>query len=171
MSDIVDPSTREPIFSGVHISDQLYFGRMKERAPDLILDTYDSDWNVKMSYPGLVDAQPEHPYFVEGSGDSGWHSRDGIYVFTGSAFQSSEKRVESSVLDIPATLLHIYGVPIPDDFDGSVMAHTMSSKALQLWPVSFQSGDAEMTVLSDEAYSARESEDVLDHLRALGYVD
>jgi hypothetical protein len=118
--------------------------------------------------PGPV----KHNYFVEATNgrDFGWHSREGIFVFSGSAFRAGPAACKAHLLDVPVTLLHLHGVPIPEDYDGRVLRELMGPEFGER-PLCYQSGDAAEFVPSNGAFSAVEAEEVRRHLRALGYLD
>ncbi|NUM47490.1 MAG: alkaline phosphatase family protein [Anaerolineales bacterium] len=167
---IKDPDTGRPLFTNVFNSD-IYFGKAVPHAPDLILDAYDAEWNIRTSKYTAHPGPAVNSYFFKKANyrDFGWHSRDGIYVFTGPAFARPEKPIEGNLLDIPATLLHLYGVPIPEDFDGQVLTDVLSS-ALRATPVKFQPVEEEIEG-QEQAYNEEDAEKLVEHLRALGYLD
>ncbi|MCI0394402.1 MAG: alkaline phosphatase family protein [Chloroflexi bacterium] len=171
LADISDPENGRPLFSAVYTPEQLYQGPAVAHAPDIILDGYDTPWNAKLIYPGLISRPTLNRYFLEQHGDAGWHSKEGLFVFAGPAFRQGPAARERQVMDLPATLLYLYGVPIPEDYDGQVMGETLAGGFLDRRPVTFQPGDRETALPFEASYSADESAEVLEHLRALGYVD
>lgn len=170
LGQITDPTTGRPLISGVYRREELYQGASAVNGPDLVLDGYDSPWNVSTPYRRQAKAEKASGrYLVAGRANYGWHSRDGVFAFAGVDFRKNGGRAaqEYHVMDIPATLLQLYGVPIPDDYDGRVIGETLATQPA----VTYQPGDAEVEVSSDGAYSAEETEEIMGHLRALGYVD
>jgi predicted AlkP superfamily phosphohydrolase/phosphomutase len=169
---IEDPETGQPIFSNVYTATDLYTGSAVAHAPDVILDSYDSGWNIRTRDYTIIPGQTRHKYFVEaGRGrDFGWHSRDGIFVFSGQDFSVGSISWAAQLMDVPATLLHLYDVPVPEDYDGRVLREFLQAE-LGERPVRYQSGDTLESGSSYDAYSADEAEEVLGHLRALGYLD
>ena len=172
LSQVKEPDSGEPLFSNIYLAEDLYTGPEVTYAPDLILDAYQSNWNLRMR----KDYFPSPPrevvdrYFVTDAKqrDFGWHSREGIFVFSGPAFNEGAAPFEAKLPDIPATLLHLYGVPIPEDYDGVVRVEAMAS-AYRTQPVKYQPGDA--TERQEEVYSPEEEEALVSHLKALGYLD
>jgi arylsulfatase A-like enzyme len=69
------------------------------------------------------------------------------------------------ILDLAPTILHLMGLPVPDDMDGRVLTEALSTSR----PVERQSAS-----LADEGagagLSAEETAEVEDRLRALGYL-
>jgi predicted AlkP superfamily phosphohydrolase/phosphomutase len=162
-----DP-TGAPLFDGAYKSEDLYAGPGLAYAPDLVLDGYRSSWNASFVYPGL---QVGGDYLKKESRHEGWHSRDGIYIYCGDAFGSGHSERLRSVLDIPATLLAIYDIPIPDDFDGQAMEETFDPAWREAHPIGTQPGDPLESYRYDLPGYEENNEMLLAQLRALGYVD
>lgn len=169
---VEDPETGNPLFSNIYFAEDLYTGPEARHAPDLILDAYQSGWNLRMR----KDYFPSPPrtvinrYFVTDANrrDFGWHTREGIFVFSGPAFIEGAASTNANLVDIPTTLLHLYGVPIPEDYDGVVRVDAMSP-VYRTQPVKYQPGDEAEP--KQEVYSPDEAEAVVSHLKALGYLD
>jgi hypothetical protein len=62
------------------------------------------------------------------------------------------------------------GAPIPADYDGRVLSELFVNGATQ-GEILFQDGDAEGEWSEEGFLSEKESEELADHLRALGYLD
>lgn len=167
---IVDPEGR-PLFTGVYASQSLYHGAAAAFAPDIVLDGYLSPWNAKITNPGLVNGSIRNHYFLAGHGDAGWHSRDGIFVFSGPAFRRGKADWKGGVMDLPATLLYLNDVPIPEDYDGSLLAEAFAEDFRNRHSIQFQPGDPETVLPFETGYDDEEAAEVMEHLRALGYVD
>ncbi|MGD8750768.1 MAG: hypothetical protein PVG14_05060, partial [Anaerolineales bacterium] len=172
LSKIEEPENGQPLFSNIYTSDQIYDGPLLDRAPDLILDAYDNGWNIQAGkYNSIYEKRPGK-YFVENGKvgrDSGWHSKEGIYVFSGDDFDLGSSPFQGHVMDIPASLLHLYDVPIPEDYDGRVLIELFSSEYKNK-PVRYQTGDSTAMTPGSELYTAEEAEILSEHLRALGYL-
>ena len=169
---IKDPEYGNPLFSNIYFAEDLYTGPEVRHAPDLILDAYQSGWNLRMRkdyFPSPPKAVVDR-YFVTDSDqrDFGWHSREGIFVFSGPDFDKGKAPLNANLPDITATLLHLYGVPIPEDYDGVVRVATMIP-AYRTRPIKYQPGDA--AEREEKFYSPEEEEALVSHLRALGYLD
>ena len=168
---IKEPETGQPLFAKVHNSFDLYEGPAAIYAPDLILDGYDSGWNIQTTqYPTIAEAIIEQYFIVPSKGrDFGWHSREGILVFSGVDFAQGVASIRGHVMDIPATLLHLYGVPIPQDYDGQILAEAMVPELRQR-SVQYQPGDEPAIAANTGTFSQEETAQLVKHLRALGYL-
>jgi predicted AlkP superfamily phosphohydrolase/phosphomutase len=172
LRSLVDPESGDPIFTGVHIAEEIYQGAAAEYAPDVTLDVYDCPWNILATFHrGSYLEQVANGYFVGNQAEFGHHSRDGLFVFTGPDFQAGETSVKREMVDIPTTLLHLYGVPIPEDMDGVVMEETLVDGYLAKHPVKFQPGDPEQEFVAANPYNAEESAELMERLRMLGYLE
>jgi predicted AlkP superfamily phosphohydrolase/phosphomutase len=166
-----DPDSDEPLFPRVYEAAELYQGPYLDQAPDLIIDSYSGDWNIQTGRYTPTVEQPRNRYFLGNQREHGWHSREGIYVFSGQDFASRPTGGREDVLDIPATLLHLHGVAVPSDFDGRVLTEKLHADLLRDRPVTYQPAMAAGLRLGQDAYSAEEVDEITDHLRALGYIE
>lgn len=172
LSKIADPKTNKPIFSSVHTGEGLYPVRTVDNVPDLILDFYDADWNIAAAFRRGADLeQIEDRYFAQNLAEFGHHGRDGLFVFAGEHFNTGPASFDGSVMDVPATLLHLYGVPIPEDFDGQVLTEAFTSDFMAQHPIRFQEGDPPLTPLAESEYTAEQAAEVANHLKMLGYIE
>jgi predicted AlkP superfamily phosphohydrolase/phosphomutase len=172
LKEIKEPETGKMLFSNVFASEDIYSGPLLKHAPDIILDSYASNWNIRMRKHIPFPEKARDKYFVDVAGrrDFGWHSRDGIFVFCGERFVSGRVEIPVHVMDTPAILFHIYGVPIPEDFDGRVLQELFLSES-DRGVINYQPGDDSGEWIEGEMLTAQESEDLASHLRALGYLD
>lgn len=174
LSQVREPDTGKPLFSNIYLSDELYHGSLAKYAPDVVVDAYWSQWNIRTRHPAAHRGKQHDRYFVtyEDHRDFGWHSPDGVWVFAGPALPAGRtaKNGNPNLLDIPATLLHLYDVPLPEDWDGRVLLELLSG-ALRDRPVRTQAGDVEEPAGAEHVYSAEEADAMMSHLAALGYLD
>lgn len=172
LSEVVDPDTGAPLFTDIYLAEDIYQGAALEHGPDIILDSYDNHWNIRMSETSPEPGSVRSKYFMDASQrkEFGWHTRDGIFIFQGDEFGEGRSSDEYHVMDLPATLLHLYGVPIPEDYDGRVMTEVMKVGA-RAEPVLFQPGDMPVEKVADHPYSLTEEAEIIDRLRSLGYLD
>jgi len=161
---VKDPMTGEQVFSQVYRREELYHGPRVAQAPDIIADYYDSACDL------IVDNDPGSFCFVNRINRFGDHVRDGLFVLSGPDFVNdagSDHR--ASITDLPATLLHLYGVPIPQDFDGCPLEEFLLPEFRQQNPIRQQAAAAAAEVPSPD-HSDEELEELTEHLRGLGYL-
>jgi predicted AlkP superfamily phosphohydrolase/phosphomutase len=161
---VKDPVIGNTVFSRVYRREELYRGPALNQAPDLIADFYDSTCDL------IVDYDPDWFCFVNRLNRFGDHARDGLFVLSGPDFNTgSHTDHRMSIMDLPALVLHLYGVPIPEDFDGRVPETVLSSAFREKNPVRHQSAiDFESGGSQD--LSEEEIAKLEEHLRGLGYL-
>lgn len=164
-----DPETGEPVFSEIHPAAEIYTGPYTSLAPDLTGDYYASNWSVATILPGLT-ARPWR-YFLTSERWYGDHRRDGIYVFAGRDICPHGERGLASLLDIPATLLYLYGIPQPEDWDGRPLQEHIRPEIVAQRPLQYQPGDARPALESASGYSDEGEKELLERLSDLGYLD
>ena len=72
-------------------------------------------------------------------------------------------------MDLPALLLHLYGVPIPEDFDGRVHDVFLSLAFRGENPIRY-AADVDFETEESRDLSEDEIAKLEDHLRGLGYL-
>jgi predicted AlkP superfamily phosphohydrolase/phosphomutase len=169
LRDVVDPETGERLFANLYRPSELYSGPFVGQAPDLTGDYYASRWSIVSKLPGLK--RRDWRYFLTGERWHGDHSQDGIYVFSGQAFCNQETRQQADLLDVPASLLYLHGVPLPDDYDGRPLLETMRDDFVRENPIQYQPGDDRESLAAEATYSLTGEAELLARLSALGYID
>jgi predicted AlkP superfamily phosphohydrolase/phosphomutase len=169
LSSIQYPITGKPLVQRVYRKEELYSGSFLDLSPDLVADFNQSTCAFKPG--GFQNNVRKSDLFIDPVTNFGAHTSDGMFVFSGSDFKGSGSRVQpASIVDIPATLLHLFGVPIPDDYDGRVLAEYISEEFMAKTPVRFQEGDGELIRSTQHPFSQEEMEDLEGKLRELGYI-
>jgi predicted AlkP superfamily phosphohydrolase/phosphomutase len=172
LSELSDPENGEKLFSGVFESKDLYSGSAVNLAPNLVLDIYDSPWNILASFRrGYVGESVHDRYYSENYNDYGHHSRQGIFVFSGQDFKTGISGNKGRVMDLPATLLHLYGTPVPEDYDGILLREVIDPEFIQHHPLRTQPGDEVDDQSRFDNYLWEDPQEMLEHLKALGYLD
>lgn len=97
------------------------------------------------------------------------HSLEGIFIFSGRNFIPGEKP-ELSIVDIAPIILHTLGLPVSDDMDGMVAENCFSESFLQENPVTFRKGLVKDAGSYAIAKTGLENTDVIEKLKALGYM-
>jgi len=153
-----DPEGRH-LFRQVWRAEELYSGaNSADDPPDLVLEPADWSNHLITGYPSdplLRPIPPEREY--------GTHTPDGILVLAGPGVRSGAELGAVQIVDIVPTLLAAWGLPVPEEADGRVLVeaflHPPEERRLA-------SGEAEGKSWSEEG-----SQEVLDRLQALGYLD
>ena len=139
-------------------------------APDLTVVL--TDWRYRTI--GLHDFTTNRvisPAF----GPTGDHRLEGILIASGPAFRPGAEPRDASLLDIAPTVLHLLGVPVPDDMDGRVLtellepAAPVASPAPVLTPA-FAAANGTPSLPIDSRYTEEEDAAIQQRLADLGYL-
>jgi predicted AlkP superfamily phosphohydrolase/phosphomutase len=114
------PETGEPLVEKVYGRQDLYNGPLIEMGPDLTVVL--QDWNYRTI--GLHEFTT-HKTISPAFGPTGDHRLEGMIVGVGPAFENGASPDGACLLDIAPTILHLLGVPVPDDMDGRVLTELL----------------------------------------------
>jgi predicted AlkP superfamily phosphohydrolase/phosphomutase len=166
------PESGQPLTDQVIPGDHVCHGPYSHRGPDLhvVLDGYRA-----ISFP--LFATDNHIVTRQIRGDSGCHRLHGILIAWGSGIRSKlQLRIKGArILDLAPTVLHLMGLPVPEDMDGRVLTEALSTSR----PVELRRADStssEGTALDQTGQEAQaglseeETAEVEERLRALGYL-
>jgi predicted AlkP superfamily phosphohydrolase/phosphomutase len=164
LADLRDDETGVQIATRVYRREDVYTGPYVERAPDVIFDTHDERYvgfggqeftaNVVMSTSRLFNA---------------CHRRDGMVTLAGGPLRAGVRLAPHDIVDLAPTILHLLGMPVPEDMDGRVMAEAFLPGFLEEHPVQVTAGswvDAE----DESGFTPSEAAAVEQRLRDLGYL-
>lgn len=174
--ELKDPRTGRQLIRKVYRREEIYQGPHLKSAPDLTLCWWEKESFVtKPSFPE-DQAQPvvriRSEGFQDGSEWSGTHTLDGILVLKGKVFQSGATVKDSRMIDMAPTLLHLLGLPVPEEMDGRVLTGALDEKFSASRPVQFQkSAGIDSRPEGDGGYSEEDAEKIEKRLQGLGYID
>lgn len=159
---LVDSDTGNPIVKAIYHRDELYRGPFVENAPDLLLLLHEGyKGSAHLSGNQVLErlAKPK-----------GTHTMEGIFLAMGPHIQQSQEISDITLQDLTPTILHVMGIPIPDDVDGKVKKglFTPQSPPAQRKPKYYK---ARVKSIQKHRLTQAEEEEVKDRLRSLGYLD
>lgn len=124
----------------------------------------------------LLEDLPEHATVLVASdhgmvtaGDAGYHARHGILVASGPGFRRGVSFQGASVLDVAPTLLHRFDEAIPFGMDGKTLVQAFEPEWLESHPPRYQ--ELSIAIADEPAPLGEDSEEVIDRLRAIGYIE
>jgi predicted AlkP superfamily phosphohydrolase/phosphomutase len=154
------PETNLPLVDKVVPGDQVVHGPYAQRSPDLhvVMDGYRT-----IAFP--LFATDNNLVTRQIRGDSGCHRLHGILVVSGPEIGAGVKVKNARIVDLAPTILHLMGLPVPEDMDGHVLAEALTSSR----PIEYSAvGAADESI--EVGLSPEETAEVEDRLRALGYL-
>ena len=178
MEDWRHPETGERIVIRAYRREEVYSGPHLEEAPDILIHwnecegyTYAfkvSSKSKDRAWTEQVDPnQPENMAFF--TGKSGSHRDDGIFLAEGAAIRGGEQLQGAKIIDMAPTILHLLGVPVPEDTDGRVLTELLDADTVSTDVAIGAAVEAVATTAVD--YNEDDQAAISDRLRALGYID
>jgi len=162
LRDLTDPQTGERLVDAVYHREELYDGPFLEQAPDLNL--------IMRNYSYITQMRRElasHELVAPSVNMSGFHRREGIFIARGPAVVRGAY-APADITAVTPTVLHLMGLPIPDDMDGQVMTDLC---APDLPPPQRLSARGRFSAqVAAPTLSAQEEEEMLKRLKDLGYL-
>jgi hypothetical protein len=182
LMEILHPGTGQPLLERVCEREELYHGPYAHLAPDLTVVL--NDWRYRTI--GLHDFTT-HKVISPAFGPTGDHRMEGILIAAGPAFRAGASPRQADLLDIAPTVLHLLGIPVPDDMDGRVLTEllepSIASAALEAIPdvtagAYYQPelagvrahSDGEPSAPLTAGYTENENEEIQQRLADLGYL-
>jgi predicted AlkP superfamily phosphohydrolase/phosphomutase len=148
-----------PVARDVHLAADIYHGPYTDDGPDLVIDQAD---NVHIS--GSIGGEA---VFREPDAWVGENHRDGIILAAGPDIAGGVDLGLVDIYDIMPTVLHWFGLPVPDQIDGSVIESMfVSGSEAAGRPVECRAWDLDV----DEAATADHQTQMRNRLQDLGYL-
>jgi len=160
LHDLRHPETGRPLVDRVVPGDQVVHGPYAHRGPDLhvVLDGYRTIAFPLFATDGRIVTRQIR-------GDSGCHRLHGVLVAWGPEIRSGGRVENARIIDLAPTILHLLGLPVPEDMDGRVLTEALTGvRPIERRAVGPASEEAETGL------SAEETTEVEERLRALGYL-
>jgi predicted AlkP superfamily phosphohydrolase/phosphomutase len=161
LQELRHPASGQPLVERVIPSEQVVHGPYAHRSPDLhvVMDGYRT-----IAFP--LFATDSHIVTRQIRGDSGCHRQHGVFIAWGPEIRPQASPLDGiRILDLAPTILHLMGLPVPDDMDGRVLTKVLSTSR----PVEHRSAGP-ASEKADVGLSAEETAEVEHRLRALGYL-
>jgi predicted AlkP superfamily phosphohydrolase/phosphomutase len=102
---------------------------------------------------------------------SGWHRLQGVFLANGPKIKKGVRLAEVTIYDVAPTILHILGVPIPQEIDGRVLREIFEDDSdIAGLPIKFRNKMGPYDSKEKDYYSDDEEKLSLERLKRLGYV-
>ena len=166
---IPHPETGGPLVEKVYERDELYEGPHAHLGPDLTVVL--GDWRYRTI--GLHDFTT-HKVISPAFGPTGDHRMEGVFIGVGPAFlPGATLAADADLMDVAPTVLHLLGVPVPDDMDGRVLAEVLDPALVPAEVVASHALGAPPPLsveATDSGYTDEEDEAIQQRLADLGYL-
>lgn len=101
----------------------------------------------------------------------GTHRMQGVLLAKGPGIRKGKIINDARIIDLLPTVLHILGLPIPDDLDGRVLKHLYTNSFITSNREEFMNSKKEVFPENTSLYSEDEEKEVVERLKGLGYLD
>lgn len=119
LEDLKDPETGRGVIKKVYRAEEIYSGPFLNEGPDL----------VALMEPGYTPSPTIGGKVIKRQKlRKGDHNMKGIFLAYGPDIKGSVK-INALVYDVAPTILHILGLPIPKDMDGTVLKEIFKKKS------------------------------------------
>ena len=151
----------------IHNPQDIYHGEFNNLCPDILFEINDSACGIHENFNKSIIIQT--PFITS---HSGTHRKNGIFLAYGPSFNQGNTIDSAKILDIAPTILHMFGMPIPDDMDGNVLKDVMKEEFINQNKIIYCRGETPYPKTEDrEVYSEAEEEKISKRLKDLGYLD
>jgi predicted AlkP superfamily phosphohydrolase/phosphomutase len=160
--DFRDPANGKPVFVGVDVN-KLEGTPYVEPSPDI---------TVRLRDGGFVSILKSNDIVVPREHPDGTHRPNGIFIARGPRIRRGAHTKPLNLLDIAPLLLHLLGIPIPDDLEGRVPTEVLTDTASGQRSVA--RGNATVATATHDGErqpTPEEREALLKQLKLLGYMD
>ena len=160
-----DPATGRPVIEHVWRREEIYQGPRADELPDLVVKPADG-YQVTTEFRRGLLVEPM-PGFLTGT-----HRMEGILVLHGPGICSGVTVEGASIADLAPTILHLMGLPVPENMDGRVLLDALTEEARAARPVHYIAAEDEEEPggPTGDVYSDADSAEVEARLAGLGYL-
>lgn len=165
LREMQDPETGERVVDAVWRKEELYSGPYLDEAPDLNVImkglSYVTQWRREFAQESVF-ALPHHV--------TGVHRLDGILIAYGPQIRPGIEVQGAHIIDVAPTILHLMGLPVPEEMDGRVLVELLASDRYAQVPgvVAIERSSAGEAI--DEKWTAEDEAEILRRLQDLGYL-
>jgi len=164
LRELKDPTSGKPVMQSVWVNSEIYKGPYAQEGPDVIgLEEPGyltvNGWDY--SGPGFMRrvAVTDHMYSAD-------HRPYGVLLLYGRGIAPGSHAANAAIIDVAPTVLHLLGLPIPEQIDGRVLTECLRTDYLAAAPI--RKTDRE--IVQKHWKDGASAEEIDKQLRGLGYV-
>jgi len=165
LRNVRDPKSGEKIVENVYTNEEVFKGPYVDLLPDLIIKPKEGYLLRSIPLSGnkkdLWDFSRKHW--------SSCHKLHGVFLANGPSIKKGNMIDAVSIYDLAPTILHIFGVSVPDTLDGRVLTEIFEENSqLARKPVKYEKRMKKEK--ERRHYSRDEERAIIERLRNLGYL-
>lgn len=145
-----------------HCREDIYEGPYFDMAPDIIPEIGGFSYPIHemTSLAGSFISNPP----------TGTHDMNGLLIAYGKNVLRNREVQGSTLYDIAPTILHSFGIPVPEDMDGKVLLDIFEQGQSQIPVEISREANKDTTKAHDSVYSQAEAAEMEQQLRDMGYI-
>ncbi len=168
---LTDPHTGRKLVEHVYRGEEYYDGPLAQNVPELLV-MMDPDYGGSYRlgrYSSIVTELQVHTH-------RGNHRMEGIFAVRGPEIARQAKPLPNlDIEDVAPTVLHLMGLPVPDDMDGRVLTEILAPES-RMQPVRKAPANGFWTNDGAEGFqeavmSEEDEAEIRERLQALGYIE
>ncbi|MBA2565415.1 MAG: alkaline phosphatase family protein [Gemmatimonadetes bacterium] len=163
---LVNPRTGGALVDRVIRREEVYAGPYVDAAPDLLVVMDDFRY---IAFPLFASEAAVITSNIR-QNVSGSHRMEGILAVRGPQVARGRTVTGARLVDVAPTVLHLMGLPVPDDMDGRVLRELFAGAGDASRDVKFEAGRGAFAQEDGFELGAEEEEEVEERLRQLGYL-
>ncbi len=160
------PVTGDPMVDSVLRKEEAYTGPYVEDATDLL---FAMKGLACLPHPG--NAASRRLFGTPPIGWNGTHRFEGILSMRGPQVRQGAFVKQAQILDLAPTILHLFGLPVPEEMDGRVLEEAIDPELLASHPVAYAHANRlDLGREDGPLLPAEDEEQMREHLQNLGYL-
>ncbi|MFQ5341774.1 MAG: alkaline phosphatase family protein [Anaerolineae bacterium] len=164
LGELTDPETGKQVVDAVYRREELYHGPHAHQAPDLCLVMRDLSYTTHLG----TEFTRETVFGPPINHESGNHRPYGMLMAWGPGIRRRGSVSVAEIIDLAPTILHLLGVPVPEDMDGRVLTELLDEPA---GPPADRVAREQVAKADNAApLTAGEEAELMERLRNLGYL-
>jgi predicted AlkP superfamily phosphohydrolase/phosphomutase len=164
LADLEDPETGVPVIEHIYRREEIYNGPYVDQMADILFLPVNLEY-IATGLSEFVSNAVIAPSFAY----SGTHRMEGVFALRGDGIKAGLEVEGVRIIDMAPTLLHVMGLPVPRDMDGTVLTDLMDEGFVASRPVRY-SDEEELSSTTGPGLTDEEAQEVRERLRGLGYV-
>jgi len=163
-----DPLTGYRPAAAAHRREELYSGPCVESALDLLIECAPGCRTMAevSEFPALIESAPWH---IPTKAQTGTHIRDGIFIAAGPCIRAGAAGDRFNITDVMPTILHYYGLPVPEGLDGRVLTEIFTPEFMETHPVRYEAASGGVVAETQQTLDAEDVAAMTKRLEGLGY--
>lgn len=165
-----DDETGMTIIDKIFEKNEIYHGPFVENASDLQFFFHPPTYRISAE---LFERRGLFKKITKEDKVVGVHQSalQGVFIAHGPEINNKEKPRSSHIMDITPTILHLLGLPVPEEMDGRVLTEIITKEYLDKNQVQFtkESVFLDETVKGTGTLTEEESQKIINALKDLGY--